>query len=392
MKSPLRMARRAALIAAVAMACGGATNAQAAQLFGFNDNSFAGLQNVANPADTAAQLEHGMGAQVQRLSVQWWRIEPSDSTGCNRTTGSWTLYDNTMQALAAHGVKPVLVIMDAPKWAWGNVGCGAGGSTCPYAESKCHVPPGDHFLGAWQSIVTQIADRYHGQLAGIEVWNEPNNVGWWQAVGGPDPAEYEKAFAYAAAGVHSVNATYGTHIPVLTAGLVYEDATTNSTYTIPDFLSGFYAAGGASAMQPGDAVGAHVYPTPADITSGCLVPSPAQSCNTSGFNLTLGQYKSTVGQYDSGRPLWITETGITTTPATSPTEQQQASGLDGIIKEVSPMTAVGALLIHTAIEPNANASKPAEQGYGVYHQTLQPKPAACTIALDEGQPKPAGCP
>lgn len=118
------------------------------------------------PGEVVLARTHALGAHFQKLSVSWKAVAPSTPPpgfeAANPDNGSylWTDLDITIANTIAHGLTPVIDILEPPSW----------------ARSVSGAPE----LPAFASFVQAIATRYDGRQAGLprvsywEAWNEPN--------------------------------------------------------------------------------------------------------------------------------------------------------------------------------------------------------------------------
>jgi polysaccharide biosynthesis protein PslG len=135
------------------------------------------------------------------------------------------------------------------------------------------------------------------------------------------------------------------------------------------FLSGIYAAGAGTAM---DAISVHPYPFSATTLWHTY--------------RTLNEVRAVRdANRDSGRPLWVTELGATTTGEGALTEAQQADIYVGAYRLLRTMPDVGGIYFHTMVEPSYPPWDP-ETGYAIVRRDFSPKPAFCELAAKWGRP------
>jgi hypothetical protein len=313
-------------------------------LFGFNDNSVrAGQVDAA----TSARLAAAAGANVTRLTFDWRYAE--------RTPGAYDFaeYDAIYAASLARGIRPLWIVMFAPRWAWDD------GTTC---SGDCRFPPADEHLDDWRRLVARIAARYP-QSAGIEVWNEPNLGGFWH--GGIDPARYARVLSAAGEAV----AGSRPELPVVGGSVSNNQVTDQRNLSLRDFLSGVFAAGGGPAM---DALSVHTYPWSLALGDGTI------------WDRTFAQVRALRDAHAPGTPLWVTETGL----STSGTDlrfrfgsDEQATGLVAQYRDLARAPDIDAVILHTLLaQEQADAN--IESGYAVLRADLTPKPAYCALARE----------
>jgi hypothetical protein len=233
--------------------------------------------------------------------------------------------------------------------------------------------------------VRQVAKRYP-KAAGIEVWNEPNlRWSWFQD---QDPDLYALMVKSAGEAVHSVNA----NMPVIVGSMgpyLGQDTTSLTNYSY--MLDRVYDVAGAGSF---DAIGWHAY-----------------ACNRS----TDSYYHDAVKKHldvlraikqrhaDTGRPLWLTETGAPTgSPqsgacGTSFTEAQQRDAFNDVLgwlgQEQAQFHDIPVVLIHSLFDRHADGTPNAGQfgliawtrdAAGQVHQ--RQKPAYPTVRCRFGGP------
>ena len=124
---------------------------------GFNDIS--GVAGAV-PFDTAAATAARAGATSTRVIVDWSWIEPAPGHY------AWGVVDGFYRANLAHGMRPLLGVTGAPRWAWdASARCRAG--------TRCAFPPGRAHENAYAAMLARLTRRYPRAVA-IEIGNEPN--------------------------------------------------------------------------------------------------------------------------------------------------------------------------------------------------------------------------
>jgi hypothetical protein len=218
------------------------------------------------------------GASWIRFDFDWSIIQPD-----NQQSYQWGIYDN----IVADSVKDhlqVLGILDyTPSWAR-SANCG---------DSKCAPADDSQFA----NFAAAAANRYKGQgVHDWEVWNEPNNPGFWQP--SPNPAAYAQLLKSTYASLHTADA----QAYVISGGLSPQ-ATTSNSYSPVDFLTALYSNGGAGSF---DAVADHPYTfplTPANQADDAWTQMAAASNSLRSLMVANG---------DASKKIWITEFGAPT--------------------------------------------------------------------------------
>lgn len=311
---------------------------------GFNDIS---AISGAIPYDTAAQAAANAGASSTRIIVDWSWIERQDDVF------TWGVVDGTYWADLARGIRPLIGITGAPRWAWDP------SASCPEGQF-CAYPPGSDRYAEYRQMMRLLTARYP-QAVGIEVGNEPN-LGWAWA-GGVDPRRYTELLKNAYGAVKSVDPT----MPVISGGLapVLSEWATKDSMGLRPFLQAMYDSGAKGYM---DGVSVHPYPTGLDF-------------GTSFEALAL--VKETIAANGDSIPLWVTELGLTTTGDAASSPYEQGIAVPALFDALRADPAIRSVYVHTLLEDPANPV-PSERGYGLLARDLTPKPAYCALAAATG--------
>lgn len=343
-----RTALALAAVAAVLPGCGGDGGGASANdrlTWGLADGLLRGPDAVRAATEAA-----GLGAQVVRVLVRWPTHEPQPG---RLALGD---VDAQVRALRDRGVRPLLVVTGAPRWAQDPA------DRCP--DELC--PPARRHEASFAAFTAELARRYEG-LHGIEVLNEPNTTIDWHAASGPDPERYARILRAAARAIRAARPG----VPVVFAGLPPSADTADGRLSPRTFLRRAYAAGARGSF---DALGVHPYPHP-----DARTPTPALDK----LDAAIDQVRAARDAAQDGEtPLWVTEVGYYAgVPA--------RGGLPDVPGEVSEEEQADALLAvydHLAGRPDVelllfwrvrdDLRAPREQGFGVFRGDWSPKPAA----------------
>jgi hypothetical protein len=215
---------------------------------GLTERAYDGSPNGFGRAATAAQeaaLVTGIDGSLLRVPVSWAQSEPDPPAGAVHDY-SWPR-DDLYSGLVTHGVRPILTLLAAPRWALDSTaGC----------TQVCNQPPGADHAADFAAFAAAVARRYP-LAAAIEIWNEPNNHRG--SVQGPRPGEYAAMLAQAYDAIKAVRPD----MRVLAGGLgAYGSGgptqlTTTSDMRLDDYLHGMLAGGAAAHM---DGLSFHPYP------------------------------------------------------------------------------------------------------------------------------------
>jgi hypothetical protein len=345
-----RLAAIALAIALPAMLSFVPATALAAPWFGLDDHSVTGGQAGASQSAGLAAQE---GASSSRVTLNWAWVQPTN------TTPSFGTYDAIYNADLARGIHPLFVLTGSPTWAQ------APGEPC---SPGYYCPPASNHDADWQHIAAQIATRYP-QLAGIEIWNEPNMTWAWGST--PDPARYTQLLRQAYTAIKAANP----NLPVIGGALATDLATTitSDAYPAPMYLKAMYANGAHGYMN---GLSMHPYPQAMDWWYTYKALS------------TLTEIRNNAGDNSA---LWITETGMSTTQGTW-TANDQSVALANLVPALLAYPGVAGVYVHTLVEPANLAATDPERGYGLLYANLTPKPAYCALAgaSSTGYACPAG--
>lgn len=306
---------------------------------GFNNNAVTG--GLAAP-ETAAELIAEVGAEIDRVQVDWATLEPQPGAY------DWSIYDEIYRADLARGLRPLFIFAFAPPW--------ASAGPCDSTVPGCHVPPApSHYADAARTAAA-IARRYP-DLAGIEIWNEPNTPYFWAPAA--DPAAYTELLKACYAAIkRAAPAT-----PVLGGSTASGQRSDGGYVRAPDFVRAIYEAGGGEAM---DVLSVHAYPDPGDWTGRSAAAA-------------LEEVRSVQEDFDGAdQPIWVTETGVSTSGPEAVSEQAQALTVVRLYEALADAGAA-TVLFHTLVSARGDPSNP-ETGYGLVSSELEAQPAYCALA------------
>jgi hypothetical protein len=269
-------------------------------------------------------------AAVGRDDVSWSSIEKV------KGTLDWSGPDALVTHAAKQGLRLLLIVDTTPAWSSGQ-------ST--NTSSWWWYPPGS--AADYGAFAGKVAARYGATgtfwaanptvpkvlPVGIEVWNEPNNVGFWQS--GPDPVKYTAMLKSAYAAVKAADPT----MPVIAGALSphggYDDANcdgvadsgSDASGTNPlNFLQTMYGSGAAGSF---DALSHHPYNFSNGATAAQMLAY--HPCNAwSQMNGTTPSLRSLMSANgDGAKRIWATELGaptcITNATYTCVSEAEQAN-------------------------------------------------------------------
>jgi hypothetical protein len=177
----------------------------------FNDRTYSGSQ-----IDSQLGALRTTGVTVARSDALWEATEPGPPQGSAHRY-DWTFDDRVAGSLAAHGIRWFPILDYSPGWAASVAG-------------QEHSPPRapDQFAAFAHAFAARYGSggtfwRAHRLLRSLpvqtyEVWNEPDNVQFWQ--GGPDAARYADLYLRTRAAVLSADPA----ARVIVGGLTHPEA------------------------------------------------------------------------------------------------------------------------------------------------------------------------
>ncbi|MGH2875839.1 MAG: hypothetical protein ACRDLV_06275, partial [Solirubrobacteraceae bacterium] len=318
----------------------------------FNDFAY-------TPAQIDAQLAavRATGATIARSDALWEATEPHAPAG-GRHDWKWSFDDQIAGSLAAHGLT-WLPILDY---------------TAPWAQSirgQDHSPPRSD--AGYAAYAAAFAARYgsggtfwheHSGLTArpvgaIEIWNEPDNGQFWEP--SPDPGAYAQLYLAARAAIDAADPG----IRVLVGGL------TKPASFLPAMAQ---AAPGLSGHIDGVAI--HPYGRPA-VVAGKVASARSTL-------MALGMAKV---------PLYVTEFGWTTQPASAPDyapESVRPSYIERTLAELAGSgCGVAASLLYTWVTPERDPTD-AQDWYGIADPSSAASPTPDTTAFAAGLHAAAG--
>ena len=271
-----------------------------------------------------------LGVHWLREDFQWSTIEPSND--------SWDFsrYDHLLLEAAARNIRILPVLIDTPRWA------GASWNTIPadpaqYADYVAKVTgrygPGGSFWQAHPEVASFAPDYF-------ELWNEPYLSAF--SAGGVDAGRYAKLVRAASTAGRAANpqAKFLLAAEQTPAGDARHTFIDDMYAAVPDLNSYF------------DAVAVHPYP-------GSSAPDDPRG--GWGFPRLADIHQKLVDHGASDKPLWLTEIGWSTCPASPDyctTEANQAAYIAQMFTLLSTKYSsyVGAVFLYHRTDLNSNPS------------------------------------
>ena len=346
------------------------------KLLGFNSGLSA--DPTWDPEDEYG-LAKNAGANAHRLGVSWLEAEPVAPVAGQHVYAEAYLerLDLRYSALRALGMTPILVLQSAPRWAQPRDSLGL--YVCPSCTD--YVEPDDRNIGDWHWFARMVARRYPDAV--FEIWNEPNQK--WAYKPAPNAQRYERLYAVAYNGIKAEDPTAA----VLVGGVAGAGTTNGWQIKTGDFIRQLYVHG-IKHHAPDFRLGLHLYPGGYELGQG--------SGWAQGWNDAL----SPLREYDdAAREVWMTETGMSTTPESQgATPAQQADILRRQYNRLMTMNSAGpperrvnvrGVVFHTLKDDERVSVSSHEHGFGFLRHSpwLQPKPVFCWLVGNEPPGAPA---
>ena len=289
---------------------------------GLTERGYDGSTNGFGYAATAAQeaaFVRGIDGTMMRVPVSWAHGEPdAPVSGVHRYR--WPR-DDLYRGLVEHGMRPILTLTTAPRWALASTtGC----------TRVCAQPPGAGHAADFAAFAAAVARRYP-LAAAIEIWNEPNNRSG--SVQGPRPDEYAALLARAYDAIKAQRPAMRVLAGALGAyGSIPSQPTTVRDMRLGDYLQAMLAGGAAAHM---DGLSFHPYPH-------SVAPSP-----DNGFARVFGVVDDVLAANGESAVRRVpTEFGISTDEAG---QVDRSTALQALWAELNARDDVDAAIFHADV-------------------------------------------
>ncbi|MCC6602463.1 MAG: cellulase family glycosylhydrolase [Anaerolineae bacterium] len=244
------------------------------------------LHRVDVPA-LVAQL-HELGVGWVKAQVSWKLFQPYPD---QYSEEQFADLDALVAQAHASGIRVMLSVAKAPEWS--------------RPTTELDGPPADYDL--YRQFLLRLAQRYQGQVAAYELWNEPNLQREWNGV----PLDAAALVELIRAGAEGVQA--GDPAALVISGAPAVTGINDGVTAVDDrvYFRGMLAAGVAEVV---DGLGVHPYgwANPPDATFAnpdTAVPSHNNHPSFF-FQDTLRDYGALLNEFGiAGKQLWVTEFG-----------------------------------------------------------------------------------
>jgi cellulase (glycosyl hydrolase family 5) len=302
-----------------------------------------GQSDVDNQREVQSACQ--MGADVVRVFVMWYRLEPSRG---QLNADYVAKLDSLMSQASACGTRVMFMLAATPEWD----SSAPAGTLSP--NSGTYAPRDGEFR--W--MVAWILRRWPA-LQSLEVWNEPNLPPYWSGT----PADY--------AGM--VNAAVAAKQEVGSSTLILAGALASGAV---DYLNRLYAAG----MSGQDGISLHPYSMYCTVVCLLTDPSPPEAP----FRAAITRIHDVMVARGDRSGLWLTEFGFASCPAlpTCVSESQQAQWIVKSIRIASCYPYVKGLVPFTIrdIPGDPLFGQIFDAHFGLLRTDFSPKPSYSAVA------------
>src|ERR1035438_251313 len=256
-----------------------------------------------------------LGITSIRLDADWSGVQYGGPNSF-----SWAPLDRVVRSVRAAGMSVDLIIDGCPAWA-------------AAAGTSGDVSPTPARAAAFARFAGEVAARYAPTgVRMFEIWNEPNNAGFWSPQ--PNPAAYTADLKAAYASIKRADRSAF----VLSGGLAPE-VNDGANINAITFLQDMYAHGAKGSFN---AVGYHPYSYPA-------LPDSYQSW--SGWS-QMGQTRPSIRSVmtshgDSRKQVWITEVGAPSGGPDRVGQAAQGTDLSQAIANTRKTSWIGGLYVYS---------------------------------------------
>ncbi|HTI74449.1 MAG TPA: hypothetical protein VL634_05595 [Mycobacterium sp.] len=304
--------------------------------------------------DRTLDTLQAMGVQNVRIVIPWAGVQP-----LNLPFYNWANVDRMVNAAAERNMGVLAVLNSTPVWASDRYLSG-------------HPDPND-----FAKFAGLVADRYQGEIAAYEVWNEPNALTFWNPV---DPVAYTHLLqaGYTAIKAEDPDALVvgGVVASLFSAG----DVTINPQ----DFVAQMYAAGARGSF---DAISFHPYHFTLEFSESGTHPAGALN--------QLEQIRQVmVDNGDGALKVWATEYGLPTSQISTGdviTEEQQAAFIEDFLRTWQTVDGTGPVFIYSTRD-TLSGDPDIQKNFGFFYTDWTPKQAALIIAQFAGGQLPPESP
>ncbi len=292
-----------------------------------------------------------LGANTVRVGVRWEWLQPGGPTSAPDRVRR---LDRLLDLARSKGLRVVANLFGTPCWA----------STAPRLTNQACDPAYRLYPPAnpadFGAFVSYVVSRWGGDIAAVEVWNEPNHSGFWRG----SAVDYVDLVRESA---DAVNSSLRPNVPVVAGALSGSDT---------DYLRQLYAE---DIDRWSDAISIHPYDLRwgGDGFGDSSRPRADKTWSFVGGVPTVHALMEAKGDSD---PLWITEFGYAACPARPycVAPDDQARYLTSALRLAADWSYVDAFLIYRLRDWDGG-SFDWQHHFGLLQQDWSPRPAANAV-------------
>ncbi len=249
---------------------------------------------VGDPAYTMDVVNNALGMDWVKVQLEWPLVQPGVDDR------QWFFYDGVVEQANQQGLCLMFSVVGAPAWT--------------RAAGNEIGPPDDYNIYA--AFLTEMLNRYPGQIHAVEAWNEQNLDREWQTPNGVSPEDYVQFLAIAYDAIKAVDPNV-----IVISGALAPTGDGDWVRWADDF-AWMDRALAAGMLNYADCVGAHHngYNIPPDVPFDQTGSLPeAQTAIFRGpfdnphhswsFRTTLDTYAAKIQAVDPNMKLCVTEFG-----------------------------------------------------------------------------------
>jgi hypothetical protein len=256
-----------------------------------------------------------LGITSIRLDADWGSVQQAGPR-----TFSWGPLDQVVKSIRAAGMSVDLIIDSCPAWA---AAAGTSGDVAPPPASPAR----------YATFAAQVAARYAPRgVRMFEIWNEPNNAGFWSPKANPAAYTADLKAAY-------VSIKHADRSALIFSGGLAPETNDGTNISPVTFLRDMYSRGAKGSF---DAVGYHPYSYPA-------LPNSYQSWSGwSQMSQTNPSIRSVMTRNgDARKRVWITEVGAPTSGPDGVGQAAQATDLSQAITNTRKTSWIAGIYLYS---------------------------------------------
>ena len=294
-----------------------------------------------------------LGADTVRIVFPWDYLQYFGPGAIPESKAA--LIDRLLAVAGSEDLRVVVVPTATPCWASTAPRASDGGCS-PDVNPRIY-PPADP--GDYGDFVRQLSDRWGDQIAGFEVWNEPNHAGFWNGT----PGDYVDLVREADRGV---SASSNPGPPIVAGALSGSDR---------DYLQRLYEHG---MDRWSDAISIHPYAVRWD--TGLVDPLLESPGDIWSFASGVPALHDLMGVNGDSDPLWITEFGYATCSSGffCVSERQQGEYLASALRLAAGWDYVDTFLMYDLRDWNGPGAD-VNQQFGILNADWSPKEGTAAV-------------